>query len=579
MKNKYNETSFIKENWSFLLVFLGMLISGIYIAIRKDNIYIPVHDCLDSHVAWFKMMKDNALYFSYDKSFVPFLGGLDRNYLYSELKIFSLIYAFLPTFWAYVSVGYLRIVISVLGFYFLGKSLYSNFDNKKHIYVLIGSIYGLLPVSPTIALGFAYMPALLANIILFYRHKNLTNFLGALAYTFLSEFVYFGIFVCGYLLFFLIIEYVRTRKLDKGIVILLVSISIMYVIVEWRLFYVILFSGEQTIREIMSRGGQSFYEALKTMLLVFLCSQYHADAVQLYFVCPVCLLYFGAHNFNLHRTKQYKAVFTDVFNWILLALIFNSVIYGLNQYTPFCEIIEILCPPLKGLQLSRTHMFNPFLWYLAFAIVVSHIFSKIKWRKTLSYVIVFISFFVLSMTNSIYNHIFLNLASFVYEPIRGKEFPLLTYREFYSEELFENIKEKINYNGEWSVAFGMHPSIIEYNGISSLDGYLSYYPVEYKAKFRELIKPDLDIDEHNAKYYDSWGGRAYIFSTEVGYEPTKNLGVNEATLRVNIDAFRGMNGKYIFSRVKVINASDLGLKSIGVFTDSQSPYTIYVYSI
>ena len=29
---------------------------------------------------------------------------------------------------------------------------------------------------------------------------------------------------------------------------------------------------------------------------------------------------------------------------------------------------------------------------------------------------------------------------------------------------FSEIKKQIGYNGEWSVAFGMHPAVIEYNG-------------------------------------------------------------------------------------------------------------------
>ena len=68
---------------------------------------------------------------------------------------------------------------------------------------------------------------------------------------------------------------------------------------------------------------------------------------------------------------------------------------------------------------------------------------------------------------------------------------VLSYREFYSTKLFEKIKREIGYNGEWSVAFGMHPRVLQYNGISTLDGYSSYYPQAYKEQFRKLIAPDL----------------------------------------------------------------------------------------
>lgn len=60
----------------------------------------------------------------------------------------------------------------------------------------------------------------------------------------------------------------------------------------------------------------------------------------------------------------------------------------------------------------------------------------------------------------------------------------MSYREYFSTELFDKIKEEIGYEGEKAVAYGLDPGVLAYNGISTLDGVLSYYPLSYKEAFR-----------------------------------------------------------------------------------------------
>ena len=54
------------------------------------------------------------------------------------------------------------------------------------------------------------------------------------------------------------------------------------------------------------------------------------------------------------------------------------------------------------------------------------------------------------------------------------------------------MKEDIGYEGEWSAAYGLHPAVLEYNGIATLDGYLGFYPQSYKEDFRRIIAPALE---------------------------------------------------------------------------------------
>ena len=153
----------------------------------------------------------------------------------------------------------------------------------------------------------------------------------------------------------------------------------------------------------------------------------------------------------------------------------------------------------------------------------------------------------------------------------------MTFEEFYAEDLFKEIKEQIAYDGEWVAAFGMHPSILEYNGMHTLDGYMNIYPAGYKEQFRKVIAPALDESNANRAYFDNWGARAYLFSEEVGYAPVKIMPMESASLKIDIEAFQKLGGSYIISRVRINNREELKLEEVGSFTKEGTPYIIYVY--
>ena len=54
--------------------------------------------------------------------------------------------------------------------------------------------------------------------------------------------------------------------------------------------------------------------------------------------------------------------------------------------------------------------------------------------------------------------------------------------------------------------------------------------------------------------------------------------VADHDLYLDVDQFKRLGGRYIFSRIKDLgNAEEIGLTLIGIYTDEASPYTLYVY--
>ena len=80
------------------------------------------------------------------------------------------------------------------------------------------------------------------------------------------------------------------------------------------------------------------------------------------------------------------------------------------------------------------------------------------------------------LTPNRYNDLYFTCYNRAYEYFHGTEVDEFTYGQFYAQELFEEIKADIGYQGEWSAAYGLHPAVLEYNGIATLDGYLGFIP-------------------------------------------------------------------------------------------------------
>lgn len=99
-----------------------------------------------------------------------------------------------------------------------------------------------------------------------------------------------------------------------------------------------------------------------------------------------------------------------------------------------------------------------------------------------------------------------------YRAVKHTEVNLLNFREYYSTDLMEEIKTDIDYEGEYAAGYGLNTAVLEYSGISTLDGYLGFYPQSYKEEFTKLIWPAYERVPQWQTYYGEWGARAYLFA-------------------------------------------------------------------
>lgn len=611
----------VTEKWYWFL--LGAVVCGeaAVFLFFGENSYIAVHDNLDLFMGHFMAMKHSGTFFARNAT-VPILGGITRDYLSSEFSLYNILFYLLPPFAAYLCGYFLKILIAAGSVYLLAKDVYERaggWERYRPIAVVCGLIYGLLPLFPAYGVAFASIPLVVFLLRRIYRGEApwnggksgrgwLVSCLFLFFYPLLSYFSYFGIFILGYLVLAILILWVRDgflwkkeerargavdktpeqtpenaekggvlRALSGRLVIALVVLSAGYIVFEYRLFGQMLLSDVVTMRSTMAEDNFTAGQIVKTIWEVFSQAIFHAQPSHTRFLLPLCLLFFAYRLVCFWREGKPGRILTDSFCLVLYFIVGNCLVYGFYYWGGLRELFETLIPPLEGFQFNRTVFFNPFLWYAALFLLVKYLYDKRK--KWLGNLLLLVSLAVVVLTPAVYNDFYYTCYYQAYRLVKGVEVENLNYREFFSQELFDGIKEEIDYDGEYSIAYGMHPSVLSYNGISTLDGYLGFYPQEYKEAFGAMIRPATERVEEWDTYFWDWGARAYIFSGsgENTWNAVRTMQVSDDTLYIDADMFRELGGKYLFSRIEIGNAGELGFALIGAYSGDGSPYTVYVY--
>lgn len=573
---------YILEKWFLLFVGSLLFLQATVFLIFRENSYIQVHDNLDLFAAQLQIMKNTDTFFAKD-AILPMLGGISRDTFGSEFSLYNILFFLLPNFWAYLTGYALKIAIGICGFCLLAKDVYKErYGDYRPLIMVLAAAFGMIPVFPAYGIAFTSVPIIVFFLRRVYYEPNKWWYLGVFLYPLLSYFSYFGFFILAYMVCAILILWIRDKHFPKGMTVALFVLAAGYILFEHRLFKQMLFSDEVTIRSTMANAELSLGENVRAVFDVFVNTEFHAQDSHKYLVLPVCLIGLLVINLGYIKRKEWKKIWADSCNLTFGLIVFNCLVYGLYNWKGFRELVEMLVPQLTGFQFNRTTFFNPFLWYALLFLIGKRMYDIRK--KCLVYaanVIVVAAALIVMFKPQMYNDFYDTCYYNAYSIIKQTTVNNLNYREFYSADLFEQIKEDMDYNGEWSAAYGMNPAVLQYNGIATLDGYLGFYSQEYKERFREVIAPALEKAEGNRHYYDDWGARVYLFSgsDESTYAPKRDLGLQDTSLYINPQAFAELGGQYIFSTIAISNQEELGLVLKGVYTDVSSPYTIRVYEV
>jgi len=174
------------------------------------------------------------------------------------------------------------------------------------------------------------------------------------------------------------------------------------------------------------------------------------------------------------------------------------------------------------------------------------------------------------------------------QKLRDPDYRAISYRDYYAIGVMDQVMEYIRTdpglktNGYRVVSLGIDPAAALYAGFYCLDGYSNNYPLEYKVKFREIIAPELEKSDYLKDYYDNWGNRVYLLSSESpGYYTIQKGGFYFQDYRIDTAALKELGGKYLLSAAYIQNAESTGLRLVReeAFETADSYYRIFLYEI
>lgn len=282
--------------------------------------------------------------------------------------------------------------------------------------------------------------------------------------------------------------------------------------------------------------------------------------------------------------KQSKVLF-----WFMLLIVGYCVcaagFYALWNWYPVAELRGRLGGLFVSFQADRFYWLYPCMWYLLFGFILWFIYDLCKNSRASRTV-------GMLLAGCLTLNLFLNINGQNNQSVNNqkllgiqsdRQMSYTTWEEFYSEELFADIKEYIGREqSEYRVgSIGLYPSIALYNGFYCIDGYSGNYDVEYKHKFRKIIAEELDKNEELKKYFDDWGSRCYLFAAEIpfSYYPSKENEKTLTNLELNAEELKNFECEYIFSAYFIENPEDSGLEFCKKFENENSHYNVYLYRV
>lgn len=571
------------------LLLLGALIIFLFwfpYLFRGQDTHVKTFDNLDCHVAHTKVLAESGKAFSLDPNtkLDNFANGLPLSGVDSGYNVMTWLFMIFAPFTAYALNDLLVRLAAFLGMYLFLRKYIIKDEGKQFSRIAFGSAlcFSLLPFYPAGGLSVAGIPLVLYSFFnILKRRQRPLDFLVILVYPFYSKLALAGFFVMAVLLVIFLIDWLREKKVNLYYLGGLALMTVGYLLAQFHLIYSFLAPGFTSHREEIRVVGLSTAEALYRSLQSFIFDRVNEVGAQHLFVMGAAALAIGV--------ALFKKISARLMTTLIITTMLTAVLWGFKYWSGVIPIREKY-QLLNAFDFSRFYWFNPFLWYVIFALALV-IISKIKWGKSL--VPLFIIFQLLYMFvnyNWEYRYLLGIKSSYAGSPLTYS----LSYKEFYSEKLFKDIREFINKpQHDYRVAsIGMQPAISQYNGFYTLDIYTDIYPLVYKHQFRRIIEKELEKSPLLRKTFDETGKRCFLFAAELsgikrisgeifsrGITKKDSGRLKIKNLEINSAAMKEMGGQYIFSAVEIRNYAQNNLTFERVFASKESPWKIYLYKV
>ena len=552
------------ENQERKQILFALLVIVLYLSpliILGENAHIRVHDNLDSNLAWYKVLSESGeLFGAIDARIPQIMNGLPRNAFGSEFSIIVWLHALFPTMVAYAISQALTRFIAFFGMYILLKKHLVTGRQSGWIRVGTSLAFALTPFWPSGMLSTLGMPlALWAFLNIRSKDHSWKSYLVLTLLPLYSSIVLGFFFFLVAMGFLWLTDVIRGKGWNITFLLSIVYMTVIFGLVEYRLVASFIFDSEPNSRDEYFHARLPLDWVIKLTFKNFVLGHTHVMTVHALIILPITV--FALYIILTKKLWRQEKVYVFLFglNFML------SAWYAFWFYKGWLPLTERF-HTLDTFNFARFHFLRPMVIYLGFALAIKIIWEHSDYAKKTLSIFIAVQIMILMGFN---------------EEITHNKKP--SFKEFYSESLFQEIKDHIDLpQEEYRVAsIGLHPAIAQFNGFYTLDSYNNFYPLSYKHQFRQIIENELAKNKNIRIYFDEWGGRCYLFTDELGkhYMFKKRSKKELENLDLNMDAFKGLGGKYIFSAIPINNAKENGLVLDRIFTKKGSAWKIHLYRV
>ena len=511
--------------------------------------YIIVHDNLDSVFAWSKLISSNGLNFkNYDFSIDYYVKGMSRVSFGSPLSLLSLLNTFLTTFQSYVVMVVLQRFIAFWGM----RQLAFYFTGNRLVACYIGLCFSILPFWPYGVFSVAGVPFLFFIFLhSFDKRISFSNFLLLCLISWGSDFflsTFFFLIATG---LYYTYKVFKSKKIFFQAIGVLISVFTFSTLVYSHIFKFMMYPTFELIRSefILSYFDYKWF-IVNSLYKILFNNHYHAQSIHSFFYI---LIFFHV----LFKVKiRNKLTFITLSVSLALFLLISQV-----RHTELFYYLTKVFPFLISFNIGRFVWLAPPIWWLLIALMLNNL---LKVKRTLLSLLI-LPFAIFQVLIIVY------FSNTLVEYRKSG----ITFKNFYQIESLSNFKSVTNISECYFGAVAMHPAVLQYNGLRTIDVYNSFSSISKKREFSKYIKDELNRSDKVKNYFNGYGARMYLFSSEIGlnfYSFDKSIKINK--LNLDFEKLRKDGVCALISQLEI-----LSLPKFDKFYKNESGDDLYIYFI
>lgn len=497
-------------------------------------------------------------------------GNLKLSFLHSPINIIKVFFLFFDSFDAYIINS---IVVRIIGFLFM-YILIDDYFNKNKLVTLLTSIsFSLIPVYTIYGISALGLPMILWAFMNIYNGKKLLiSYFLIIIFPLYSLIQFSTPFILIYTGLYIIADFYIRKRINYRLLIATIILSVIVITINYNIISTLFVDGAEKSHRFLMNYDQ--YPSFKGFIYKLFSVITFGDERSLFISIPI-LAYLA---FFFRQIKKITVI-------ILALILFNTAL--LSAYPIIHnELFIITYIPFN---FSRFTMFNTFLFYMAFItiakpgkftqiILVLSIFLNLIRNQEFIYNIIPES--KIEIAHQIFNEDKIIKSLFPEDLINNKPYDFhnkgfYSYKEFYSEDLFNRIRSSIGrQQSNYLIAtIGINPTVTQFNGFRTINAYLTNYPQSLGTKINR-INNSKSITYDNGLYIHS----DEILSSCKNYCYKTNSPKVLKNLSINFDEINKLNIEYVFSSSKILDQNK-NLTELEIFESNKSPYKVFVYKI